>query len=106
MNRERWASLIVGVTTVVCTLLIIWLLEARSAPAREECVEEKAREEVRNLALEGIDAGFKNHVELLFEVWVKDPNEQPRRAKVGMQANISAYLRARADALKWNPPSC
>jgi hypothetical protein len=45
-------------------------------------------------------------VQKVFEIWMKDTADQPRRAKVGMHEGIDAYVRSRADALKWNPPRC
>jgi hypothetical protein len=102
------ARLLVGVTTVLCTLMVVWLselLEARSQVA-EHCVDGEERERIRELSLEGIDLALKNHVAKLFDIWMKDDREQPRRAVTGMQAGISAHLRARANALKWDPPRC
>jgi hypothetical protein len=37
---------------------------------------------------------------------MKDPADQPRRAKIGMHEGIDAYVRSRAQALKWSPPAC
>jgi hypothetical protein len=78
--------------------------EAKSETAH--CIDDKAREEIRQLTLQAIDSSYKDHVAKLFEVWVRDPAEQPKRAKVGLQSGITAYLRARTDALKWEPPTC
>jgi hypothetical protein len=37
---------------------------------------------------------------------MKDPSDQPRRAIVGMHEGIDAYVRSRAQALRWSPPLC
>jgi hypothetical protein len=127
VNRTYFfISIGVSVASVAATLIILWALEGPEVdiapplpfmlaasetrlvelPPKEICVDEKSREEIRALTLAAIDAGFIGHVSHLFEVWVRDPAEQPKRAKVGLQAGISAYLRARKDALKWDPPAC
>jgi hypothetical protein len=72
----------------------------------QSCVDAKTRDLIRELSLDAIDDSFKKHVVLLFDIWVKDPAEQPKRAKNGMQAAISAYVRARGDAMKWEPTIC
>jgi hypothetical protein len=103
----HWArGLLVIVITVLLVILLLMFLPDSSAPAPAPCVDDRMREEIRTLTLEAVDTGLKEHVAHLFEVWVRDPAEQPKRATVGMQNGISAYLRARQNALLWNPPSC
>lgn len=80
-------------------------ISARSEPM-PPCMDEKMREQVRMMALQGVDQAFKNQVTHLFEVWMKDAREQPMRARAGTQAAIKAYIRSRADALSWIPPVC
>jgi hypothetical protein len=98
--------ILVGIATVIVTLIVLALVEEAPSEPRLQCVDERTREELRALTLQAIDTGLKEHVSHLFEVWVRDPAEQPKRATVGMQNGISAYLRARQNALAWNPPSC
>jgi hypothetical protein len=73
---------------------------------QDPCMDAESRERVRGLVLESIDAGLRNQVIKVFDVWMKDPSDQPRRALVGMHEGISAYVRSRANALKWAPPLC
>jgi hypothetical protein len=103
----HWArgAIVIVITVLVVILLLLFLPDA-SAPAPAQCVDDRMREEIRTLTLEAIDIGLKEHVSHLFEVWVRDSAEQPKRAMVGMQNGISAYLRARQNALLWNPPTC
>jgi hypothetical protein len=70
------------------------------------CVKSKDFENVRKITLEAIDIAYKDHVSHLFTIWIKDPNDQPSRATKGMTLGLSAYFRARANALQWNPPIC
>jgi hypothetical protein len=107
MDWPHWArvALAILIAVIVAIGLLLFLPDATpSAPA--QCVDDRTREEIRTLTLEAIDIGLKEHVSHLFEVWVRDPAEQPKRAMVGMQNGISAYLRARQNALAWNPPIC
>jgi hypothetical protein len=104
--------IVLTVIIVVAVLLLIGAVgfvsgrwEAKSE-AVKHCIDDKTREDIRILTLEAVDTGFRQHIAHLFEVWVRDPAEQPKRAKVGLQSGITAYLRARSDALKWEPPSC
>ena len=90
---------------LVGTAIII--VEARSQPTvMEICVDDEVRERVRNSMLDGLDAALKEHTKHMFDVWLKDDTEQPRRAINGMQAGIRTYVRSRAAALRWNPPAC
>jgi hypothetical protein len=73
---------------------------------QEPCMDAESRERVRGLVLDAIDEGLKNQVVKVFDVWMKDSSDQPKRAIVGMHSGISAYVRSRADALKWAPPLC
>jgi hypothetical protein len=89
----------------VATTLIVLTLASVDANA-QRCMQPQEREEIRALALRGIDQGFVDKVAQLFSVWVADPHEQPKRAIVGMDAAIKAYVHARANATQWNPPEC
>lgn len=71
-----------------------------------QCMDEKTREKIRQLALGALDQGFHDHVKLLYEQWMKDSHDQPRRAQNGIKNGIAAYLRALDDAQKWSPPIC
>jgi hypothetical protein len=108
VTRERWIGLLVAGMTIIATLIILWLVDDAGAQYRlaSYCIKDTDRELVRNQAFAGVDKGFTDHVGHLFEIWVRDPHEQPKRAKVGIQSGISADLRAREDIQKWEPPRC
>lgn len=92
------------------TVLALWL--AGDVGSRSEdippivCVPVAERERIREVVLEGIDQGLKQHVLKLFDIWMKDDSNQPKRAIEGMAIGISAHVRARANAQNWNPPPC
>jgi hypothetical protein len=101
MNR----SFVLSVVVLALTMLVASeMISATTEPVT--CMDDKTREAIRELAIEGLKKAFQEHTQHLFEIWVKDNSDQPRRAKVGMAAGIDAYARARADMLRWNPPSC
>lgn len=106
MSRERWIGLAVIVVTVVTTLLLIALLEAEGK-VPFDCIDPTERERVREMALKGIDEGFIDAMQHLFDVWQKDPaTEQPKRAQVGTGNAVNAHIRARKLVLTWDPPVC
>lgn len=100
--------LIVGVITVIITLLLIALLDREaSSGVPFDCVDPTERERVRQLVFDGIDRGLVEAMAHLFDIWQRDPNtEQPRRAQVGTTNAVNAHSRARKLATIWNPPSC
>jgi len=74
--------------------------------ATTSCVSVEERERIRTTVIEGIDEALKAHVVKLFDIWMKDSSNQPARAVEGMEVGISAHIRARTNALNWNPPPC
>ena len=109
MTQERYVGILVGLITAIVTLILLALLEPREAVSKVpyDCVDPTERERVRELALKGVDDGFVNAMEHLFDVWQKDPaTEQPKRAQVGTGNAVNAHIRARKLVLAWAPPTC
>jgi hypothetical protein len=75
-------------------------------PGVEKCVSDEVREKIQKLMVEGMDEGLKAHTKKMVDIWVQDDTDQPKRATEGMRSGIRAYIRARAAALHWNPPTC
>lgn len=105
MTRERLIGLAIGAATVIITLILLALFETHSQSA-PLCTDQETRERIRALSLQGFDDALKTHMQHLFEIWMKDASDQPKRAQVGAQQGFSAYTRARGAALRWNPPLC
>jgi hypothetical protein len=80
--------------------------QSDAQPAKPVCVTDEDRVQIRRQVLSAVDDALHDHMKVLFTGWIKDPHDQPARASAGIQAAIVAYQRARADALKWSPPSC
>jgi hypothetical protein len=83
---------------------IFGLAAAESRP--ELCMDDETRERVRKLMLEALDNAFREKIEKLYEVWLSDPTDQPRRAAKGADGALRAYFHARNGAMKFNPPEC
>ncbi|MET0710193.1 MAG: hypothetical protein ABWY82_25625 [Tardiphaga sp.] len=105
-----WLDVIVAILFAVMLLVagadFLQITHSETRPETTACVPLGERERIRDVTLEGIDQGLKNHVTKLFDVWMKDDSNQPKRAIDGMSIGISAHVRARANAISWNPPPC
>jgi hypothetical protein len=82
------------------------LASAEAQSQSHTCLGPEEREHLRALTLKAIDQAYENQIGRLFEVWMKDSHEQPKRAINGTQIAISAHMRARNNAYNWDPPSC
>jgi hypothetical protein len=94
-----------GPGAVVLMLAVVAEVHAQDLPT-PNCVNPEMAGHVRTTVLDGIDQAMRNRVAALFEGWMRDQTEQPKRAIEGMNLAIGAYIRARNNALKWNPPVC
>jgi hypothetical protein len=106
MRQEYIWALITLVIAIALAYILLTLTKDVQSEAQVQCVDEKLREDMRELALQAMDDSFKEQTAHLFTVWQKDVKDQPVRAQAGMQANVRAYVRARSMVLNWNPPSC
>lgn len=99
---------LVGITAVGMSLAIVEFAndDIALSQVKIECIEPTERLKIREIVLQGIDEGLKLKVEDLFESWVRDPTEQPKRAQTGLTNAIGAHIRARDGALRWMPPPC
>ncbi len=95
-----------AVFIVILLIVGIDLLRITHSETPVRCVSVEERERIRTVVISGIDDALKGHVMKLFDVWMKDEREQPKRAIEGMDVGISAHVRARTNALNWNPPPC
>ena len=98
-------ALIVAAGIWVLLICSIHMLTA-AAPEVEVCMDSDMRERARALMQEGVDAALRDRTKQLFETWMKDDTDQPRRAINGMKHGIAAYTGSRTAVEKWNPPSC
>jgi hypothetical protein len=103
VNRN---ALIVSAAIGVLLVCSIHMLTAATAPEPETCMDDATRDKARALMSEGLDLALKSRTDQLFEIWMKDATDQPKRAITGMNNGVRAYAAARAAVLRWDPPSC
>jgi hypothetical protein len=102
--------------TIIIALVILFAIAAfgyfsggwseADAKVQVDCMDPTERERIRDLVLRGIDDGLKEQIQHLFETWMKDISDQPRRAMVGTNNAINAHIRARKQSVEWDPPVC
>jgi hypothetical protein len=101
----RWLFMllaVVGLAMAGAVIFAAW--PSKGEPAA--CIDPEMREQVRGLMLAGIDQAMREHAVKMFNVWQKDPSNQPTRAIAGMKSAIIAYAGSRAAAQRWTPPAC
>jgi hypothetical protein len=108
--KDWWVAFVAVGVAVLLALLAQALFPDRAQPATAQapplCMDDEAREATRKLTLDGLGLALKAHTQKLFEGWVKDHLDQPKRASAGMQEGLHIYDVARTDMLEWNPPKC
>jgi hypothetical protein len=82
------------------------LIAGARSQAPPPCIDDEMRENVRAILLDGFALALKENTKRVFEIWLKDDSDQPKRAIAGMREGINAYVRARSAALNWTPPPC
>ena len=98
---------VIALVTVITTLVALALVESGVSQVKVSCASKEAQVQIQRLTERALDQAFQQHIALLFDVWMKNPNhEQLNRAKVGVQNGIAGYLRAQNDAAAWLPPTC
>ena len=70
------------------------------------CADEKMQERIRQIMFGALDTALSDRVEALFAVWLKDPTDQPGRARVGIERSVAAYLHGQTAVTQWKLPTC
>jgi hypothetical protein len=113
--REDWrrgTALLVALLAlgIIGGALVYWFTPAfgqtQPKPLINFCASVEDREIVRTILQRSVDNGLQDQVTHLFEQWMRDSTDQPRRAVNGSQTAIIAYIRARKFVVGWNPPVC
>jgi len=68
--------------------------------------DQQQEDHLHQLMTEALDEAFKEHINHLFDVWIKDQAESPTRAINGASIAINAYVRANRNLHSWKPPRC
>jgi hypothetical protein len=86
--------------------IVALVLVASPAAAQVPCVDIATRESMRALMSAALDKALQEHFDRLFEVWMKDPRDQPARIATGLRRGLSAYTGSRRAIANWSPPLC
>jgi hypothetical protein len=82
--------------------LALMLCLIAALPAAAACPDEATSRAIRSMALAAVDASFKEHVETLFSVWMKEHTPgHAARVEAGMDKAIAAYVRSREAIERW-----
>jgi hypothetical protein len=102
----RWLFMLLAIVGLAVAGAIIFAAFPSKGAEQAPCMDTETREEARALMLAGIDQALREHAVKMFNVWMKDPANQPKRANAGMRSALVAYAGARAAAQRFNPPAC
>lgn len=102
----RWLLMLLAVGAVALVGLILFAAFPSKGAEQAPCIDPEMREQVRVLMLAGIDQAMREHAVKMFNIWQRDPTNQPKRAIAGMKSAIIAYAGSRAAAQRWSPPAC
>lgn len=106
-NHPYRNPVLITLAIVIVLVLAIALANAvTSIPGAEPCIELGMREKIRERMMEGFDEGLKAHTKKMYEIWIQDDTDQPKRAINGMKSGAWAYARGRAAAGRWDPLIC
>lgn len=100
------ARVIVALAIAGALAVILILLTHDVQGEAPVCLTEEERERARNIMIDGFDSALKKHTEHIFDIWMKDTGDQPKRAIIGMRTGVSAHARSRKAASAWEPPAC
>lgn len=111
MIRRIIASLAIGLLLTVLLVVTVLLWDRAAATYQPgvtlACVNSaEDRERLKGLAIQALDDAFRAQLEHLYEVWMRDSRDQPRRAQTGTSNAIAAWLAARQGVSKFEPPLC
>lgn len=103
---------------IAAVLLLLWLLELgiaqeqlaaqerRASESIIECADEDVRDSLRAITYESLDIAFKDRINHLFSVWMRDDTDQPKRFLTGARMSLRGYIQGRHIISTWNPKPC
>jgi hypothetical protein len=95
-----------GKIAISAIIALLVSADVRSQTYPNNCVPSEEISRLREIMLEATDQALKDHIVRLFDVWMKDPSDQPERAIAGARPAVTAHVNARAAIMKWKPPQC
>ena len=73
----------------LCMLFTVLMVASARADGTLPVIRDE--EYIRQLLLNAADEALRDRINSLFEVWMRDPTDQPRRALLGAHQAVNAY---------------
>jgi lauroyl/myristoyl acyltransferase len=98
--------LMIGLVTAGLTWTLVDVMESRAQVQIAACATEEEQVKIKALVQEGLENALVDRSYHLFNVWMQDGTDQPRRAQVGLSKAITAYLQSNKGAGLWHTARC
>lgn len=97
--RQVLNGLIIGLITIICTLVMLALLER--VGAEQARTPSTYQRELLQLDKEAVKEAYKEHAKKLFNNWIVDSTGQPDRMITGLRTAQQAYIGAMVEINKY-----
>jgi hypothetical protein len=105
--RKEWIWAIISLVIAIVLAYILLSVAKDDAQSKVDvCVTSEQRDHIRKVMLEAVDHALDAQVGKLFANWVLDDTGQPKRAQVGTNNAVKAFITARGYVLVWDPHEC
>lgn len=98
--------LMIGLVTAGLTWTLVDVMETRAQVQIAACATAEEEAKIKALVQEGLENALEDRAYHLFNVWMQDGTDQPKRAQVGLSKAISAYLQSNKGAGLWHTSRC
>ena len=119
LDQIPFARRVLIVTAIIiAVLLLMWLfdlliqhekLAAQDRQTSESifvCADEDVRDTLKQVTYESLDMAFKERINHLFSVWMRDDTQQPQRFLNGARMALRGYIQGRHIISTWEPKPC
>jgi hypothetical protein len=96
----------VAATGSLTIALVLVTLNAAQPPLPYCVADQQQEDHIHQMMSESLDQAFREHINHLWDIWVKDQAEEPTRAVNGARIGINAYVRAQRNLKSWKAPRC
>jgi hypothetical protein len=94
IDWPRWARIAVAILIALLIVIGGLLFLPDGAPPAEELLTKEYDEKIIMLERDAIDEAFRDSIQHVFSVWMRDEHGQPGRAINGARQARSAYIRS------------
>jgi len=108
---------LIVIAIIVTVLLLMWLFDLlvkheklsaqeRSTDSIIVCADDDVRDSLKAITYESLDIAFKERINHLFSVWMRDDADQPKRFLNGARIALRGYIQGRHIVSTWEPKPC